>query len=140
MDAQIFWEIIYFPVTLDDLYIDLQDDYLDFIFPIVTLTTLVTSGVLSAVFYNLIGNFTSRLGYKSYWFLFMVISGILGFFIAFDKIKEIIYIDEAMESDGWIFAFTNLAWAMLYFLLFSLIFKTKYFSRYSNHVPFTTKW
>jgi len=140
MDAQLFWEIIYFPVTLDDLYIDLQEDYLEYIFPIVTLSTLITSGVLSAIYYNVIGNITGRMGYKSYWFLLMILSGLAGFFIAFDKIKEIVYIDVPMESDGWIFAFTNLVWAMLYLLLFSLILKTKYFSRYSNHVPFTTKW
>ena len=140
MDAQAFWEIIYFPVTLDDLYIDNLEDYLEFIFPVVTLITVIAAAVLSFIFYNFIGNITMRMATKTYWFLFMILAGFVGFYTAIDKVKEILYFDVPIESDGWIFAFTVFVWGMIYYLLFSLLFKTRYFSKYANQIPFKTNW
>jgi hypothetical protein len=140
MDTQGFWEFLYFPVKMDSNYFDYQLDYLDFIFPIVFLQTVLSALVMGFIFYNVLGNITIRLGSIVWWFIFMFLTAIMGFYFGFSKVSEVIYIDVDMGSDGLIFAVTNMVWAMILFFLGSLIFKFNKISTYSNHLPFVTPW
>ena len=140
MDLQGFWEILYFPVTMDINYFDWQLDYLEFIFPVVTLQTTVAALVIAVLYYNVLNNITDRMGNIAGWLIFMVLSGAIGFYFAFSKVGEIIYFDVEMGSDGWIFAVTNMVWAMVYYFIWSMICKFHKISVYGNMVPFTTSW
>jgi len=140
MDLQRFWEIWYYPVTLVEQYFDEQEMYIFDIFPLVTLQSIVTALVIAVLFYNILNNFTDRLGNITGWLIFMVFSGLSGFYFAFSKASELIYLGLEMGSDGWIFAVTNMVWAMVYYFIWSMICKFHKISVYGNMVPFKTSW
>ncbi len=125
---------------MDSNYFDYQLDYLEFIFPIVFLQTVLSALVMGFLFYNVLGNITIRLGNLVWWFIFMFLTAILGFYFGFSKVSEVIYVDVEMGSDGLIFAVTNMVWAMILFFAGSLIFKFSKISTYANHLPFVTPW
>lgn len=140
MDLQGFWELMYFPVTLNINYVDGQPDYLQFVFGIVTLQTFVAALVIAVLFYNVLNNITDRMANIGGWLIFMALSGLIGFYFAFSEVGEVIYYDVEMGSDGWIFAVTNMVWAMVYYFIFSMICKFHKISVYGNMLPFKTSW
>ena len=140
MEGQRFYEFIYYLVTLDANYFNFQPNYLQFIFPAVFWETLICSLVICSLYYNAINNFTARLGYTLYWFLFMLLSGGLAFYLAISKVANVLYIGLSIGSDAWIFALNNFILSCILFFLFSLIFKTRKISTYADHVPFKTPW
>jgi hypothetical protein len=140
MNAQRFFELIYFMVVQDSNYTVGINDYLDFIFPFVFTWDIIVTLVLCGIFYSLINNMTVRLGYLIYWFLFMVLSAGLNFYIAVDKVASVLYLDKPILSDAWIFAINNALLSMLLFFIFSLVLKAKKLSINGNHLPFKTPW
>lgn len=140
MEGQRFYEFIYFLVTLDANYFTFQVNYLQFIFPVVFWLTLIVNLVICALYYNLLNNFSARLGYFIYWFLFMLLAGGLAFFLAVKKVADSIYIGLSIGSDAWIFAANNFFISCIMFFLFSLVLKTRKLSMYADHVPFKTPW
>lgn len=140
MDSQRFFEIIYFIVTLDKNYIDVQTDYIDIIFPQVFLWTIIISLLTCSLFYNLINNLTGRLGYAKWWYVFMILNAVICAFLAFDIVASVIYPDVSIQSDAYSFAFNNLALSCLLFFIFSMILKIKKITIYASHIPFITPW
>ena len=140
MEGQRFFEFIYYLVTLDSNYFNFQLSYLQFIFPVVFWLTLIISLVVCSLYYNLINNFTAKLGYFIYWFLFMILAGGIAFYLAVSKVADSLYIGLSLGSDAWIFAANNFVIACILFFIFSLILKTRKISTYADHVPFKTPW
>jgi len=135
-----FFENFYFLLTYDSNYLNVDWMYDSLIFRPVFIYTLITSIAITVIYYNLINNLIGGLGYLRYWFVFLFITGIIGFFIAYTKVSNIIYPGVEILSDGIIYSFMNAFYSMLFYSVFSLIFKTKKISIYANHLPFKTPW
>jgi hypothetical protein len=140
MGGQRFYEFIYFLVKLDSNYFNLRENYLQFIFPFVFWVTFLTTLIICAVYYNVVNNFTGRLGRLRYWFIFMLLAGVVAFYSAVAKVGKVLYLGLTIGSDGWWFGVNNFILACILFFLVSLVLKTSMISRYADHVPFKTPW
>lgn len=140
MNAQRFYEVIYYLVTLDINYFNFQSNYLDFIFPHVFLWTVAVSILFTVLYYNVVGNITGRLGFIWYWLLFMGLNGVSAFFLAFGRVANYIYIGLSVGSDGWILGINNFLLSCLLFFFISFACKTRKLSRFADHIPFKTPW
>ncbi len=140
MDGQRFYEAIYFLVTLEEPYFPVEPLYLNFVFPYVLFMTILVSGIVAAIYYNVINNITSRLGYLLYWFIFMFIAFGLSFYIAVNRVANEIYPGLDISSDGWVFGLNNIFISIILFFLFSMILKWRKISVHADHIPFRTPW
>jgi hypothetical protein len=140
MDGQRFYEFIYHLVTLDSDYFGTQEIWLTNIFPSVFWVTFLCTLLICSIYYNVINNLTARLGYVSYWLLFMMLTGGVAFYLAVSKAATEIFIGVTLGSAAWLFAANNFIVACLLYFLFSLVLKTRKISTYADHVPFKTPW
>ncbi len=134
------YENLYFFVTNHPDYAYYRIDFLDYVYPNSGPLTLILSLAVAAIFFNVINNVTANLGQPIYYYLFMILSGVIGFVIAFTSVINNIFIDIPVEGIGWAFALMNTFYAMLLYFLFSLICKAKKISLYANMLPFKTNW
>lgn len=104
------------------------------VFAIVGLMTLGVT-VLFVLFYYYVMNSLStraRYNYTGYWAVLMVINSIAAFFIALNMIAEKLEVHfDDYETYFYTFAVENAFYSLLFFVLFSLLFKT-----WSKHAPY----
>jgi hypothetical protein len=107
------------------------------IFPIVGLTTLGIT-LLAVLFYYYVLNSMStrpRFNYNGYWIGVLILNAIICFFIALNKMANGLEVHfDDYEPYFYYFAVENAIYSMLFFTLFSLLFKT--WSKHAPYVPF----
>jgi len=140
MDGQRFYEFIYYFVTLDSNYIDVQDLYLEFVFPFVFSLTMIITVFILAIYYNLINNLTSRFGYLKYWLVFACLASVINFVIAVSQVGSEIYTDIDIQSDAWVFGFNNIIVTLFIYFLASMVLKWKKITIHGDCIPFKTPW
>jgi|GEM_PF-1950826 hypothetical protein len=113
--------------------------------------SLLIGLIFAVIYYLILGRFTSSFSHLSHWFVFLAITGITSFFSAFFYAKNSIiayaehndYFEDAPEmqailqsgtQDMWMYATHNLIYAILFYFLFSLLFKR--FSLHCSMTPF----
>lgn len=140
---EILFKIMYFLVALDPKFQlgMMRDQFLgtgiaeSAIFTDTVLLSLLIMGVLSALFYLVLNQFLN-LNKIGIWFLFLIIAGAICFQISLLMVGGeggIYSPSDPIESIGWKFIGMSTVWGMLYFYLFSLLFKR--WSKYAKYCP-----
>lgn len=116
-----------------------EDDYWDILIEEglcqeVSLYTLIAALSISFIFYVVIGRLTTSFQTTLHWVSFSLLSGLVGFLIAFSQVKSRIYMDVEVEDFGYLFSLSNVIWPILYFIISSFVFK--YFSLYARRTPY----
>lgn len=104
------------------------------VFSVVGLTTLGISLLAVAFYYFILNSLSTRarFNYTGYWAAVLGINSLIAFFVALNKLAEVLEIHfDDYESYFYIFATENAFYAIVFFVLFSLLLKT-----YSRHAPF----
>ncbi len=99
----------------------------------VSLLTLVFAILLCLIFYVVINRLTASFQKTSHWFIFALLSGVIGFIVAFANVSSGIYKGIEIQKFGYMFAISNIIWPIIYFVLFSFIFKN--FSLFAKRTP-----
>lgn len=105
------------------------------IFTDTLLMSLLAAAGLSVFFYLVLNNFLN-LNKKWLWFVFMIVAGVICLLIARAIIGNSTGIyppGNPIEPFGWKFIGMSAFWGMVFFYLFSLIFKR--FSKYAKYCP-----
>ena len=137
-----FYEALYFLVSGHYEYSQWAFEYLTSVFPHAFIVgVIIAPALVAAIYYNLVNNLTGYLGYSGYWYLFMGVAGFIGFLVGIVRATNVIYFDGAqIGPEAWIFAIMNGVYAMLFFFISSMVFKTKKITTYADHIPFNTPW
>jgi hypothetical protein len=135
-----FLEFIYGLVKLDSNYFNLQENYIQFIFPPVFWMTFLVTLLICAFYYNVINNFTGRIGLLRYWLIFLFLAGLFDFYYAVHKVARVLYPGLTIGNDGWLFGFNNFIVGAILFFVFSMVLKTKKISIHARQLPFQTPW
>lgn len=99
----------------------------------VSVLTLIFSIITCFVFYIIIGRITTSFQKIGHWIFFALISGVIGFVIAYLNVKGNLYPGIPVENFGLMFSMSNIIWPIIYFILFSFLFK--HFSLYARRTP-----
>lgn len=102
-----------------------------------TIMTLLAAFLLAVVFYVFLGNLRPSFGNLWLWVTFTSIAAIFGFVFPLMNIIKNLYGNLAgFVSTDWSIVGWNTFLAILYFCLFSFVFKRKILSKYSFKTPF----
>lgn len=120
--------------SLYEVFIGENPDYPEYregIFSSVGLLTFLLAAVIAAVFYAGLGRWRPVFEKTSHWFITLALAALLGFLLAYTQARGTL---GATDSYTTRFALFNALYSVVYFFLFSILFKR--FSIYARHTPF----
>ena len=120
--------------SLYEVFIGENPDYPEYregIFSSVGLMTFLLAAVTAAIFYVGLGRWRPVFEKTAHWFITLAITALLGFLLAYSQARGTL---GATDSYTIRFALFNALYAVIYFFLFSILFKR--FSIFARHTPF----
>lgn len=120
--------------SLYEVFIGENPDYPEYregIFSSVGLLTFLLAAVTAAIFYVALGRWKPVFEKTSHWFITLALTALIGFLLAYTQASGTL---GATDSYTTRFAFFNALYAVVYFFLFSILFKR--FSIFARHTPF----
>jgi hypothetical protein len=120
--------------SLYEVFIGENPDYPEYregIFSSVGLLTFLLGAVAAAIFYVALGRWKPVFEKPVHWVITLVLTALIGFLLAYTQARGTL---GATDSYTTRFALFNALYAVVYFFLFSILFKR--FSIFARHTPF----
>ncbi len=120
--------------SLYEAFIGENPDYPEYregIFSSVGLLTFLLAAVTAAIFYVGLGRWRPVFEKTSHWIIALVLTALIAFLLALTQSRGTL---GATDSYTMRFALFNALYAVVYFFLFSILFKR--FSVFARHTPF----